>query len=65
MNESIMSGLADTVILVAKRGKASHIENDFAVVWGKSAHFAACFAALHHRSVHSAVFNASHSGDRA
>ncbi len=51
-----------SVVLVARRGKAVHIENDYAVVWGKSAHFSACYANLQHRSAHSAVFNASHSG---
>lgn len=62
MNHPGENFMAETVILVARRGKAVHIENDFAVVWGKSAHFTACFANLQGRSVHSAVFNASRSG---
>ncbi len=62
MNQPVKSTMHDTVALVARRGKAVHIENDFEVVWGKSAHFTACFANLHYRSAHSATFKASHSG---
>jgi len=62
MNQPFENTVHDTVILVTRRGKAVHIEHDFEVVWGKSAHFTACFANLHYRTAHSALFNASHSG---
>jgi len=62
MNHPEENCMAKTVILVSRRGKSVHIENDFAAVWGKSAHFSASFVKLQNRSVYSAVFNASHSG---
>ena len=62
MNQPVENTMHDTVILVCRRGKAVLIENDFEVIWGKSAHFTACFANLQYRSAYSAMFNASHSG---
>lgn len=52
----------DSFILVEKRGKSVHIENNFATVWGKSTHLTAYFAKLQDRSAYLAVSNASHTG---
>ena len=62
MNHPTEKLMADMVIIVARRGKSVHIENDFAAVGGKSAHFSASVEKLQNRSAYSAVFNASHPG---
>jgi hypothetical protein len=62
MNYPNLMNDIQSVILVARRGKNVHIENDLRLYGGEVCHFSACSANLQHRSAHSAVFNASHSG---